>query len=279
VFFDLGMHTRLARALAVEEALRHAVARRQLTLLYQPIVDLQTGEVSSAEALLRWQHPELGWVSPVEFIPVAEDSGLIVDIGEWVLREACAQWGRWRQALPGRAPVGISVNLSPVQMGHPERLLQVVREVQAQHRMPAGSLQLEVTEREVMRDPAPTRELMQRLRAQGVRLAMDDFGTGTSSLGSLRDHPFDVVKIDKSFLAGLHTSAEVMAVMHATVTVIENLGMASVAEGVEHHAQVALLQAIGCRSAQGYLFAKPMPGEQVLPLLAKPLTAPEAAAA
>jgi EAL domain-containing protein (putative c-di-GMP-specific phosphodiesterase class I) len=273
VFFDLGMHTRLARALTIEEALRHAVQRRQLSLVYQPIVDLETGRIVSAEALLRWLHPELGQVSPAEFIPVAEESGLILDIGEWVLREACRQWARWQQQHPSHAPATLSVNLSRVQMGRPERLLERVEEVLAEHHIPKGHLQLEVTEREVMHEPAETRALMQRLQGLGVRLAMDDFGTGTSSLGCLRDYPFDVVKIDKSFLAGLHNSPDVMAVMHATVTVIENLGMTSVAEGVETPAQVALLQSIGCRYAQGYLFARPMPAEALAALLHAPLVA------
>ncbi|EHR69493.1 PAS domain S-box/diguanylate cyclase (GGDEF) domain-containing protein [Burkholderiales bacterium JOSHI_001] len=278
VFFDLGMHTRLARALTIEEALRHAVQRRQLSLVYQPIVDLETGLIVSTEALLRWQHPELGMVSPAEFIPVAEESGLILDIGEWVLREACRQWSRWQQQHPAHAPATISVNLSRVQMGRPERLLERVEEALAENRIPKGHLQLEVTEREVMHEPAEMRALMQRLRGLGVRLAMDDFGTGTSSLGCLRDYPFDVVKIDKSFLAGLHNSPDVMAVMHATVTVIENLGMTSVAEGVETPAQVALLQSIGCRFAQGYLFARPMPADALAALLPTPLVASDAAA-
>jgi EAL domain-containing protein (putative c-di-GMP-specific phosphodiesterase class I) len=273
VFFDLGMHTRLARALTIEDALRQAVQRRQLSLVWQPIVDLETGRIVSAEALLRWQHPELGAVSPAEFIPVAEESGLILDIGEWVLREACRQWHRWHRQGQGHAPETISVNLSRVQMGRPDRLVERVGEALAENHIPHGRLQLEVTEREVMHEPTEMRALMQRLRELGVRLAMDDFGTGTSSLGCLRDYPFDAVKIDKSFLAGLHDSPDVMAVMHATVTVIENLGMTSVAEGVETPEQVALLQSIGCRYAQGFLFARPMRSEELAPLLAQPLVA------
>jgi diguanylate cyclase (GGDEF)-like protein/PAS domain S-box-containing protein len=273
VFFDPCMQARLARALTLEDALRQAEARGQLSLAYQPIVDLASGQIVSAEALLRWQHPELGAVSPAEFIPVAEESGLIVPIGEWVLREAARQWAAWQPALPGARPISISVNLSRAQMRQPERLLDAVRQVIADQCMPPGALQLEVTEREVMHEPTEMRALMQRLHELGVRLAMDDFGTGTSSLGCLRDYPFDVVKIDKSFLAGLPTHPDVMAVLHATVTVIENLGMLSVAEGVEEPAQVALLQAIGCHHAQGYLFARPLPGSALPALLARPLVA------
>ncbi|WP_158219884.1 bifunctional diguanylate cyclase/phosphodiesterase [Ideonella sp. A 288] len=274
VFFDPAMHQRLARAQAMEAALRHAIARREFRLVYQPIVDLQTGATTSVEALLRWRHPELGSVSPSEFIPIAEESSLILPVGEWVLHEACRQWMAWHRTIPERTPAVMSVNLSRVQMHQGDRLIAHVQHVLDDTGMPPSRLQLEVTEREVMRDPTHARALMDRLRAMGLRLAMDDFGTGTSSLGCLRDYPFDVVKIDKSFVDGLVANPDVLAVIHATVTLIENLGMASVAEGIEDPAQAGILQSIGCRYGQGYLFSRPVPAQQLPGLqMAAPLPA------
>jgi diguanylate cyclase (GGDEF)-like protein len=271
--FDRGMLERLSRSVQLEAGLRHAVARQELALVYQPIVHLGTRAMVSVEALLRWRHPELGTVSPAEFIPIAEESGLIVPIGEWVLRQACAQWRQWQQEAPDAAPATMSVNLSRVQMALGERLLALVGQVLAEHRMPASALQLEVTEREVMREPEAAQRLMYGLRGLGVRLAMDDFGTGASSLGCLRDYPFDVIKIDKSFIEDVGSSAEMLAVLHGTVMVIENLGKVSVAEGVEDALQVGVLQSLGCRYAQGYLFSRPVPAAQLLQAVAPPAVA------
>lgn len=272
VVFDHAMHARLTRSLQIEAGLRLAVARDEFTVLYQPIVDLETGRMSSVEALLRWRHSVLGSVSPAEFIPIAEECGQIVAIGEWVLRQACLQWVRWQREDAARAPAGMSVNLSRVQMLLGNQLLVVVRTVLAESGMPPAALQLEITEREVMKDPGAARELMLGLSALGVRLAMDDFGTGTSSLGCLRQYPFDTIKIDKSFVTDLGRDPHVLAVAHATVNVIENLSMVSVAEGIEDPAEVAMLQAMGCRYGQGYLFARPLPADQVLARMA-PLSA------
>ena len=261
-FFEPGMLTRVSRAVLIEEALRRAIALDQLSLVYQPIVSLQTGRMTSVEALVRWRHPELGDVPPGEFIPIAEDSGLIVPIGEWVLWQACRQWRAWQQQVPQQAPASISVNLSRVQMALGERLLALVARVLQEVGMPPNCLQLEVTEREVMREPLAARKLMNALRATGVKLAMDDFGTGASSLGCLRDYPFDVIKIDKSFIDDM--SGPMLAVVHATVAVIENLGMVSVAEGIEQELQVGVLQSLGCRYGQGYFFSRPLPADQLL---------------
>jgi EAL domain-containing protein (putative c-di-GMP-specific phosphodiesterase class I) len=261
-FFEPGMLTRVSRAVLIEEALRRAIALDQLSLVYQPIVSLQTGRMTSVEALVRWHHPELGDVPPGEFIPIAEDSGLIVPIGEWVLWQACRQWQAWQQQVPQEAPASISVNLSRVQMALGERLLALVARVLQEVGMPPNCLQLEVTEREVMREPLAARKLMNALRATGVKLAMDDFGTGASSLGCLRDYPFDVIKIDKSFIDDM--SGPMLAVVHATVAVIENLGMVSVAEGIEQELQVGILQSLGCRYGQGYFFSRPLPADRLL---------------
>ena len=256
VAFDEQMHTRLVRQVQLESALRHALGTQELRVEYQPIVELATGKVVSAEALVRWTHPSLGEVSPAEFVPVAEDSGLVIPLDAWVLQTACADLARWEARDPEHAPGTISVNLSRAGLALGDRLLEQVQSALSRAGLPADRLQLEITEREVMRDPAAALKLVKDLRAMGVRLAMDDFGTGTSSLGLLRDFPFDTIKIDRSFLHGLGDSPELMAVIHATVTLVENLNMASLAEGVEDPAQVAILLSLGCRYAQGFLFGR-----------------------
>jgi len=264
VVFNEAMHTRLARNLTIESELRRAIGCEELRLVFQPIVDLATGRLVSAEALLRWQHPTLGDIPPSEFIPVAEESGLIVALGQWVVREACATMAGWRRCDPRRAPETVSVNVSLAELALGPRLLQHIRSVLDATGLPPGCLQLEITEREVMRNAGATLELMQALEAFGVRLAMDDFGTGTSSLAFLRDFPFHAVKIDRSFLRDLGDDPDVLAVIHATVTLVENLGMQSVAEGIEQRQQAAVLQSLGCRYAQGYLFSHPVPAAQLL---------------
>jgi len=266
--FDQSMHDRLSRRLAVEMALRRSLERREFSLLYQPIVDLETGRMTSVEALLRWTHPVLGAVSPNEFIPVAEESELIVPLGEWVLRESCLQWARWHRDHPETAPAAVSVNLSRVQIALGERLLQTVRSALDAAAMPAEALELEITEREVMKDPEGARDLILSLRDLGVRLAMDDFGTGTSSLACLRDYPFHSIKIDKTFITNIARDPHVLAVAHATINVIENLGMTSVAEGIEEPEVLAMLQSMGCRCGQGYLFARPMPADRLMNVMA-----------
>jgi diguanylate cyclase (GGDEF)-like protein/PAS domain S-box-containing protein len=263
VVFNEAMHVRLARHSTIESALRKALGSGQLSLLYQPIIDLETGDTVSIEALLRWEHPTLGAVSPSEFVPVAEESGLIIALGQWVLLEACRMLAEWRSRSPGSAPRVVSVNISRAELALGQRLLVRVRETLASTGLPADSLQLEVTEREVMRNPDSSRALMHDLRKLGVRLAMDDFGTGTSSLGCLRDYPFDVVKIDRTFVKDIASNPDVLAVIHATLILVENLGMGSVAEGVEDATQVAALQSLGCRYAQGYHFSRPVSAERL----------------
>jgi EAL domain-containing protein (putative c-di-GMP-specific phosphodiesterase class I) len=262
--FDEAMHTRLTRHVTIESGLRKALGTPQLSLVYQPIVDLEAGRMVSAEALLRWEHPLLGPVSPAEFIPIAEESGLIVPLGDWVLRESCRQLIAWRRQDPERAPQTVSVNVSRAELALGPRLLDRIRATLERSGLPADALQLEVTEREVMRNPAASQQLMRELRAVGVRLAMDDFGTGTSSLACLRDYPFDTIKIDRSFVSDLAAGRDVLAVIHATITLVGNLEKDSVAEGVETASQVAILQSLGCRYAQGHYFSPPVPGERLL---------------
>ncbi len=264
VFFNHAMHTRLSRNLLIETSLRKALGTDQLSLVYQPIVELDSGKRSSVEALIRWNHPGLGPISPAEFVPVAEESGLIIQMGEWVMRESCLALARWQKIDPVKAPRLVSVNVSRAELAQGARLLKTVRTCLAAAGLSPESLQLEVTEREVMRDPQASLALMHQLREAGVRLAMDDFGTGTSSLGCLRDYPFDVIKIDRSFVTGLAAGPDTLAVIHATITLVENLGKHSVAEGVETAEQLAILQSLGCHYAQGYFLGYPLPESEVV---------------
>ena len=273
VMFDEAMRAKLTRFVTIDSCLRKALGTPELSLVFQPIVALDDLRVQSVEALLRWRHPQLGEVSPSEFIPIAEESGLIASLGQWVLQEACEALATWRARDPEGAPRTISVNISRAELAQGDRLLDRVRNTLLQAGLPAACLRLEVTERDVMRDPASTRKLMLALRELGVELAMDDFGTGTSSLGCLRDYPFDVIKIDRSFVSDLTTSPDVLSMIHAAITLVHNLGRTSVAEGVENSQQVAILQSLGCQHAQGFYFSPPMTREEMM------LRAPAKAAA
>jgi diguanylate cyclase (GGDEF)-like protein/PAS domain S-box-containing protein len=263
VVFDDAMYLRLTRRLAIEDGLRNRLGSTEFSLVYQPIVDLGTGRTVSLEALARWRHPVLGNVPPAEFVPLAEESGHVVALGAWVLGEACAMLAQWRRVDPDGAPDTVSINTSRAELALGERFLAQVREALATSGLPPACLQIEVTEREVMRDPAASLRLVQQLRGLGVSLAMDDFGTGTSSLACLRDYPFDVIKIDQSFLRDLVAQSDVLPLVHATLVLAENLGKRSVAEGVESAAQVAILQSMGCHYGQGYYFSRPMPADQL----------------
>lgn len=273
VIFNEAMHTRLARHVAIEANLHKAIGTDELSLVFQPIVELDSGRMVSAEALLRWNHPAMGQIPPAEFIPIAEDSDLIVTLGQWVLTEACKAFVRWHQLDPQRAPRTVSVNISRAELALGSQLLERIRSTLETVGVSPQCLQLEVTEREVMRNPETSLTVMRELRQLGIHLAMDDFGTGTSSLRFLQEYPFDLIKIDRSFVKDLNSGSDVLAVIHATVGLIENLNMASLAEGVEEPAQLAILQSLGCRYAQGYLFSRPVPADQLLDALRPRLVA------
>ncbi len=280
VLFNDDMHARLLRHMTIETSLRHAIGTPELSLVFQPIIDLESGQMVSAEALVRWNHPTLGAVSPAEFIPIAEESGLIVTLGDWVLNQACEALVLWLQTDPEHAPRTISVNISQAELALGHRLLEQVRNTLRRVGLPPDRLQLEVTEREVMRNPEASYALLHELKAMGVLLAMDDFGTGTSSLAFLRDYPFNTIKIDRSFVKDLTVNRDVMAVIHATISLVENLGMASLAEGIEEASQLAVLQSLGCRFAQGYFLSRPVPAAQLLDAMrSRPDTALRAAIA
>jgi EAL domain-containing protein (putative c-di-GMP-specific phosphodiesterase class I) len=234
-------------------------------VVYQPVVDLQQGGRCGMEALVRWRHPERGLVSPLDFIPVAEESGLVVALGAQVLRTACRQLAAWQQALGPLAPASVAVNLSAVQL----RLPGLTAEVQAclaDAGLAPQALQLEVTESLAAQDDA-ARERLRELKAMGVRIALDDFGTGYSSLACLHQLPVDTVKIDRSFVSHAETSDYHRVLIEATIRVARTLGMDTVAEGIETASQAALLQRLDCDRGQGYLWSAPLAADAVLPWL------------
>jgi EAL domain-containing protein (putative c-di-GMP-specific phosphodiesterase class I) len=226
------------------------------------------------EALLRWQHPQLGLVAPGDFIPLAEESGLIVPIGRWVMQAACRQLQAWRQA--GLAPPRCAINLSARQFASP-RLIDDLREALVLHGLEAGALAVEITEGQLMADPAAAEQTLQRLHAKGVAVAIDDFGTGYSSLAYLKRFTADTLKLDRSFVAGLPQGADDLAITEAVLALAQRLRMTVVAEGVETAAQLQVLKRLGCDMVQGYHLGRPMPAAQLAALL--PPWAPGAALA
>jgi diguanylate cyclase (GGDEF)-like protein/PAS domain S-box-containing protein len=262
VLFDVSMRQRVQRRMNVERDLRKVLETNQLTLHYQPIVNLRTGEVHSVEALIRWNHPERGPISPAEFIPVAEDTGLIVPIGEWVLREACRQFAQWKRELGTAAPASISVNLSRVQlMLH--NLPQSIARILAETGVTPSCLHLEVTESAVMKDIDTGVRLLRAIKETGVQIDLDDFGTGYSSLASLHQFPIDVLKIDRSFIANINRGRDFAALVYAVSQLARNLNIEVVAEGIETMEQAAVLLSLDYDLGQGYLFSKPLPAAKV----------------
>jgi len=258
-FFKPEILQQARRRLEVEAALRGALARNEFRLVYQPRVGLEDHHVAGAEALLRWRSPSLGEVAPMEFISVAEDCGLIDDIGAWVLDNACGSAAAWRKRH-GRA-VTVSVNVSSRQLAQPVALLALVRSMLLRHGLPASSLELELTESMIVDASAELLQSLRALRELGVSIALDDFGTGYSSLGYLRKLPVDCLKIDRAFVADLATDRGAESVLEAILGVAAALRLRTVAEGIETDEQLRLLTARGCREGQGYFFARPLEAE------------------
>jgi predicted signal transduction protein with EAL and GGDEF domain len=259
-FFEPEMDARMKSRRVLELALRAALANNQFELFYQPLVSLADNTVTSCEALLRWRHPERGMIPPSEFIPVAEDIGLIVPIGEWVIRKACADAARWRD------DVKVAVNLSPIQFLN-KSLVTVVVGALAAAGLPASRLEIEITESVLMQNTETTLEALHQLRALGVKISMDDFGTGYSSLSYLRSFPFDKIKIDRCFIKDLATGADSGAIVLAIAGLARDLGMVTTAEGVETQQQLDQVRALGCTEMQGFLFSPPQPQAALAPLL------------
>jgi len=259
-FFTPEMQAQSVRALQLENALRRALERGQLHLHYQPQMSLTTGAVRSVEALLRWQHPQLGNVSPAEFIPIAENSGQILQIGEWVLRTALAQLKDWH--AKGFSGLTMAVNLSAIQFRQPQ-LPELVSRMLAEFDLPAQSLELELTEGVAVDDPHTAVSTMDQLHARGVRMSMDDFGTGYSSLSQLKRFQIFKLKIDQSFVRDLSDDGNDRAIVSAIIRMAQALGMRTTAEGVETPGQLAFLREQGCDEAQGYHFSRPLSAQEL----------------
>ena len=260
---EMDAHAQARRLLEMD--LRAAIAENQFELHYQPILNLETDVVVSVEALVRWHHPRRGMIPPVEFIPLAEETGMIVPLGEWVLRQACAEAVKWAGSIR------VAVNLSPVQFKNRNLVSSVMSAVTAAGLAPQR-LELEITESVLLQDGAATLATLHTLREFGVRISMDDFGTGYSSLSYLRSFPFDKIKIDRSFIADLATRGDSMAIVRAVTGLGKSLGISTTAEGVETKEQLALLRMEGCTEAQGYLLSRPLPASGIECLLRKKVT-------
>lgn len=275
--FDTAMHKRAVALLQLETDLRRAVAtsanpwqNQEFCIHYQPIVNLATGQLSGFEALVRWQHPERGLISPMEFIPLAEDTGLIVPLGQWIMAEACRQLRQWQHQFSPNLPLSISVNLSTKQFTQPsliEQVHQLLNHPDWHHSDLKLDLKLEITESAIMENPDAAKTLLEQLKQLGVQLLIDDFGTGYSSLSYLHRFPIDTVKIDQSFISQMSTDNESAEIVRAIVSLAHNLGMNVVAEGIEQIEQIRQLRALGAEYGQGFFFAKPLDCQEVEQLM------------
>jgi diguanylate cyclase (GGDEF)-like protein len=260
-FFEQEMDERMKTRRATETAIRHALATGEFSLYYQPVVSLADGRITGCEALIRWHHPERGEISPAEFIPIAEEMGLIVPLGEWVIRQACADARNWPD------DVRVAVNLSPIQLLNP-RLVPVVLNALAAGGIAASRLEIEITETALMQNTETTLSALHRLHALGMRISMDDFGTGYSSLSNLRSFPFDKIKIDRSFISGLPDREDSVAIVRAVASLASSLGMVTTAEGVETAAQMDRVRKLGVTEMQGFYFSRARPADFITRLLA-----------
>ena len=261
-FFEREMDRQAQKRRDMELDLRRAFANREFELHYQPLVDIAADRISGFESLLRWRHPEKGMISPADFIPVAEDIGLIVSLGEWVLREACAEAVKWP------AEIKIAVNLSPVQF-RSRNLVQVVVSALANSGLSPKRLELEITESLFLAETEANLAILQQLRELGISISMDDFGTGYSSLSYLRSFPFDKIKIDRSFVKDLAERPDCVAIVRAISGLGRSLNITTTAEGVETEGQLAWLRAEGCDEVQGFLFSAAKPAAEIETLLSR----------
>lgn len=259
-FFEADMDAKMQLRRGLEADLRKALAHGEFDLFYQPIVNLRDNQISGLEALLRWRHPERGMIPPADFIPLAEEIGLIIPLGEWVLRRACAEAATWSSA------VTVAVNLSPIQFRSKNLVASVVSALAASH-LPPNRLEVEITETALMQDNEATLDVLHQFRELGVRISMDDFGTGYSSLSYLRRFPFDKIKIDQSFVRDLATRGDSLSIIRAVTGLGSSLGMVTTAEGVETSEQLNMLRAEGCTEVQGFVFSPPRPAREIEKIL------------
>jgi predicted signal transduction protein with EAL and GGDEF domain len=270
-FFEPAMDASAKARLALEQDLRHALTNGGFEIHYQPLVDLKSDRVTGCEALVRWRHPQRGMISPAEFIPLAEDTGLINQLGEWVLNTACKEAASWPDNIR------LAVNVSPIQFRSGTLALKVMTAL-AESGLAASRLELEITEAVLIRDDEAALAVLHDLRAIGVRIALDDFGTGYSSLSYLQRFPFDKIKIDRCFITDIAEPEGSISIVQAVVNIAADRHMTTTAEGVETEQQRELLRELGCSEIQGYLFSRPKPAAEIRPMLSKYLPHPEAAA-
>jgi diguanylate cyclase (GGDEF)-like protein len=261
-FYKQSMNASAFERLMMENSLRKAIEHQELLLYYQPRMELSTNRVVSTEALIRWQHPELGLFPPGKFIPLAEDTGLIIPIGEWVLNTACKQNWTWQQGGKSDTHMAVSLNISGEQFKH-SSLIQVVEKVLHDSGLPPASLELEITETVIMKDAESTIKMLEKLKSMGVQLSMDDFGTGYSSFNYLKKFPLDIVKIDRSFVQDVTKNKEDATIVKAMIAMAHSLNLRVVAEGVETGEQLQFLRENGCDEMQGYLLSPPVPVDEV----------------
>lgn len=254
--FTKELRSRFLERVRLELDLRSAVDKNQLAMHYQPLISLKDGQLMGFEALLRWHHPEMGLISPAKFIPVAEDSGLIVPMTVWILNDTCTQLAKWRKIAPAYENIIVSVNISGKHLSN-DRLLQDVEQALANSGLPAEALKLEITESAAMENAEHSASMLKQLKQIGVRLSIDDFGTGYSSLSYLHRLPFDTLKIDRSFVNAVGPTGENSEILQTIISLAKNLKMKVIAEGIETESQLAVLQNLGCDYGQGYLLAKP----------------------
>ena len=254
--FDTEMHARALGQLQIETDLRRALQREEFRVFYQPIVSTDSRQVRGFEALVRWEHPEQGLLAPLRFMPVAEETGLVIAIDQWVLRQACMQLREWQQEFPMNPLLSISVNLSGKQFAHPD-LCDKVRAILDETGVIPLSVKLEITESSLVENPDAAAQILRQLKELGVRISLDDFGTGYSSLSYLHRFPIDVLKIDRSFVNRMSVSKN-SEIVRTIITLAINLGMEVIAEGVETEEQVSQLASMRCDYVQGYLFSQPI---------------------
>lgn len=266
--FDTAMHTQIVQRLQLETDLRRAIEQHEFRVYYQPIILLETGEITGFEALVRWQHPERGFVSPAEFIPLAEETGLIVAIGEQVVRQACQQTRAWQNQFSTETMLTISVNLSVKQLQHAQ-LIEQIAQILQQTALSPLSLRLEITESLLMKNEAPVHKILSQLKALGILLYLDDFGTGYSSLSHLHCFPIDTLKIDRCFVNRMTANEQGLEIVQAIAQMAHALGMDVVAEGVETPAQLLQLAELKCKYGQGYLFSQPLDAQSATDLLTR----------
>jgi EAL domain-containing protein (putative c-di-GMP-specific phosphodiesterase class I) len=264
--FEAAMQTRADSRLELETGLRQALEQGQLRVHFQPILSLGNGQISGFEALVRWERPGFGLVTPAEFVPVAEETGLLVPLGQWVLTQSCLQLRRWQLRFPDIRPLGVSVNLSPRQLRHPALVADVRRAI-AEASLDPASVTLEITESALVVNAEETTRVLHELKGIGIHLAIDDFGTGYSSLNYLRRLPVDTLKIDRSFVNGLSESDRDKAIVRGILDIAGTLQLTTTAEGIETEAQLATVRRMGGSSGQGFLFARPLTADDVDALL------------